>query len=348
MTVTTTFMKLFLKLGFFDLMRSASPNTLTVLNYHRIDDPTRPGFNTFKPNVSATPAQFEEQMDYLSQKYNPVSGRDIAEWLHGGRKLPPNAALVTFDDGYYDNLQHAYPVLKARNIPAIIFLTTNHIDSSVPFYWDFVAYCFDNTTGDDADFPLFGSRHWYDAGSRNGVMVEWMTWAKTLPETEKQKQVDCLPEVLNVSVPDDLSAGLTLTWSDVRHLSANGIEMGSHTLNHPILTRIGLDEAKKELELSKKQIEAETNLPVVSFAYPNGHRPDFNQDVVECVRQTGYQVAFTLLSGLSSYKVVRESPLTIRRIFIGYRDSFPRFVGKLMGVSRFNPKSDAFLPLGRG
>ena len=337
MTTSNILLNLFLRLGFFDLLRSLTPNTLTVLNYHRIDDPSRTGFNTFKPNVSATPSQFVEQMDYLAQKYNVISGREVAEWVNGRRKLPPNAAVVTFDDGYYDNLEYAYPVLKARSLPAVIFLTTDYIGSSVPFYWDVVAYCFDHTPKDSADFPLLGSRYWHDSISRTVVMDEWINRIKTLPEADKKKQVDQLSDVLGASVPDDLAAGLTLTWSDVRHLNENGIEIGSHTASHPILTRVSLNVTKAELEKSKSRIEAEIKSPVVSLAYPNGQSSDFNSKVVECVRKAGYQVAFTLLPGPSRYSSVKRAPFTIRRIFLSYKDTFPKFAGKLMGLSRLTP-----------
>lgn len=337
MSTARSILNIFLRVGFFDTLRGLSPNTLTVLNYHRIDDPSRLGFNTFKPNVSATPAQFARQMGYLSQKYNVVSGRDVAVWVNGEGKLPSHAAVITFDDGYYDNLEHAYPVLKKYNFPAVIFLTTDYISSSTSFYWDTVAYSFDNTPKDCAGFPLLGERTWHDADTRKRTMDEWIALVKTLPEADKKKLVDQLPEILDVSVPDDLSAGLTLTWPDVRHLSENGIEMGSHTISHPILTRVSLSEVRHELQASKERIEAEIKTPVVSFAYPNGHTDDFNAAVVEQVRQVGYQVAFTLLPGPTRYATVKREPYTIRRIFLSYKDSFPKFVGKLMGASRLRP-----------
>lgn len=334
MANSNALLRLLLQLGFFDLLRGLKPNMLTVLNYHRIDDPSRTGFNTFKPNVSATPSQFAQQMNYLSQNYNVISGRQVAEWVRGDHQLPSNAAVITFDDGYYDNLQYAYPILKAHGFPAVIFLTTDFIDTSTPFYWDVVAYCFDNTPKSSADLPLLGSRHWQNVGERKKVMDEWIALLKTLPEVDKKKQVDQLPKLFNVSIPDDLSACLALTWSDVRYLSENGVEMGSHTVNHPILTRISLDDVQIELEKSKKVIEGETKLPVSSFAYPNGQRSDFNDAIMKCVRTAGYEIAFTLLPGPTRYGSVKRSPFAIRRIFLSYRDTFPRFVGKLTGMSR--------------
>lgn len=334
---TQTILKIFLKIGVFDLIRNLNSDSLTVLNYHRIDDPFRTSFNTFKPNVSATPNMFAKQMAYLSQKYNVVSGKEIAGWVNEGSKLPPNAAVITFDDGYYDNLANAYPVLKTYNLPAIIFLTTDFIDSSQPFYWDVIAYAFENSPKDHADIPLLGERHWIDVESRKIIMDEWIAVAKTLPESDKKKNVYQIPDILHVSIPDNLSADLALTWSHIRLMSENGIEMGSHTVSHPILTRISLEDVEVELEKSKNRIETEINSSVASFAYPNGQYNDFNDDIVERVKRAGYQIAFTLLPGPARYSNVRKEPFTIRRIFLSYKDSFPKFVGKLIGLSKINP-----------
>src|SRR5512140_2272325 len=77
--------------------------SLSVVNYHRIDDPQRNDFDSFKPNVSATPEDFDRQMDYLAKWFQVVSLKDVVEWFAGKADLPPYAALITFDDGYLDN-----------------------------------------------------------------------------------------------------------------------------------------------------------------------------------------------------------------------------------------------------
>src|SRR5436190_15821631 len=127
--------------------------SLTVVNYHRIDDPYRKDFDSFKPNISATQADFHHQMDYLAKWFNVVSVRDVIQWLEGQTELPPYAALITFDDGYLDNYTSAYPILGAHGFPALIFLTTEHIGTDAPFYWDMAAYCFYHTKKDQLTFP---------------------------------------------------------------------------------------------------------------------------------------------------------------------------------------------------
>jgi len=323
--------------GIFEIAHKLSRNFLTVLNYHRIDDPLRDGFDTFRSNVSATPSDFARQMDYVAQRYNVISGAELVDYVKKRRKLPPRSAMITFDDGYYDNYTNAYPVLKERNLPAIIFLATDYIGEKKPFYWDLIAFCFYHTKRDKTEFPHIGLQSWIDDTSRNKVMQNWIAVLKKLPEAEKQSLVEKLPETLEITVPQDAFANLMMSWSNARELSEHGIEMGGHTASHPILTRISPYEASSELARSKQQIEDAIGKRVLSFAYPNGQASDFNADLITLVRDAGFEIAFTLLSGPTRYSTVMQNPFAIRRIFLTYKDSFSRFVAKLAGISRVKP-----------
>ena len=325
---------LFHKLGIFDLARKINPNLLTVLNYHRINDTFREDFDTFRPNVSATPSDFAAQMDYVSRKYNVISGTDLAAFIKGRHQLPAHAAMITFDDGYYDNYSNAYPILKARNLSAIIFLATDFIGSRKPFFWDLIAYCFFHTKKEQVQLPLLGAQSWADKSARELVMQRLIETLKKVSEVEKQRIIDQLPQILGVDVPNEVFKKLMMSWSDAKELSENCVELGAHTASHPILTRIPLGDTNVELLKSKRNIEAEIGKPVVSFAYPNGQSSDFNEDIVDRVQQAGFEIAFTLLPGPTRRITVRKNPLTIRRIFLSYTDSFHRFAAKLTGLDR--------------
>lgn len=322
------------KMGAFDFVRMLMPNVLTVLNYHRIDEPYSKGFDTFRPNISASPSEFAKQMDFVARNYHVISEAELVAFIRHGQKLPPRAALITFDDGYLDNYTIAYPILKARSLPAIIFLATDYIGVDKPFYWDLVAYCFHHTTKDYADLPHIGGKSWVDDLSRIRVMLAWIETLKRIPDTDRQKIVERLPDILGVGIGDDAFMGLTISWSQAREMNANGIGMGGHTVSHPILTRISLDDATLELSRSKQRIEEELKTPVFSFAYPNGQSTDFNNDIMTRVDQVGYKAAFTLLSGPTRHTTVVNHPFSIRRIFLSHEDNFSRFIAKLTGLPR--------------
>jgi peptidoglycan/xylan/chitin deacetylase (PgdA/CDA1 family) len=305
------------------------------LAYHRLADPDAPDFDTFKPNVSATPAAFAAQMDFIRPRFNVVAVSDVLAWLRGQQPLPSNPLLITFDDGYRDNLDYALPILQERNLPAVIFLATDYTGEISPFYWDLLAYCFHHTPQTEVDLPLAGRQRWGDEKSRAVVMANWLYILKKLPDDEKRLIIKQLPQTLAVSIPADAFAGLHLTWDQVRTLVAAGVDMGAHTESHPILTRISLDQARREVTGSKKRIEAEINRPVTTFAYPNGLAADFNPALQRLLQQTGFEAAFTLLPGPARPAEVRRTPLAVRRILIQHKDTLPRFAAKVIGLPRW-------------
>jgi peptidoglycan/xylan/chitin deacetylase (PgdA/CDA1 family) len=309
--------------------------SLTVVNYHRIDNPHRKEFNSFKPNVSATPADFKRQMEYLAKWFHVISLHDLVEWLEGRKDLPPFAALITFDDGYLDNYSSAYPVLRQHHFPALIFLTTEHIGTDAPFYWDMAAYCFAHTQRDRLIFPDGKVEHWSNSEQLERVSKHWIEFMKTLPQAEKEIHVQRLPDSLGVSIPEGFFRKLMMDWDQVREMRKSGIEFGAHTLHHPILTRISLDQVRAEIEGSKARIEEELGEPVLGFAYPNGQSSDLNDQIEKIVADSGIKTAFTLLNGPSSQVEVKRNPYAIRRIFISHRHSLAEYAVLLSPVNRY-------------
>ncbi len=312
--------------------------SLTVLNYHRVNQrPDQPDSDTFKPNISATPEEFARQMEYVSRWFNVISLRDLVDWLENQRSLPPHAALITFDDGYLDNYTVAFPILQKFHFPAVIFLTTGHIAKDTPFYWDLTAYCFYHTTRDEVDSPDGKKRHWENQRQLDDTVREWTESLKVLPNEEKQKWLTRLPDLLDVSVPEGFFRSLMMNWDQVRELNQKGIEFGGHTVTHPILTRVSLDQARNEIEGSRAEIEQQLGHPIFSFAYPNGMSADFNPGIENLVKSAGYKAAFTLLNGPTSLREAKAHPLTIRRIFISHKHTLPRFAALVSWVNRYRP-----------
>lgn len=332
--IINTYNYLFLRYGIDNLIRKFNQNTLTIINYHRINDPYKAGFDTFKPNVSATPEAFNQQLVYLKKRFNLVTARNIIDWMEGCVKLPSNAALITFDDGYLDNLTNAYPLLKEHGLSALVFLTTDFVGKSKPSYWDLAAYCFYHTPKESVQLPIMGITHWKTESEKELAMIQWIERIKTLPDGEKSTLIQRLPGLLNVAIPEGVLSRLFLTWAQVCELIDNGIEIGSHTVSHPILTRISLDQVKTELSESKKLIEKETGQVIEAFAYPNGQESDFNKQIITEVKITGYKLGFTLLNGSNPYTQIRNEPFTLKRIFVNYRDSFQRFTAMVNGLIR--------------
>jgi peptidoglycan/xylan/chitin deacetylase (PgdA/CDA1 family) len=90
---------------------------------------------------------------------------------------------------------------------------------------------------------------------------------------------------------------LMLQWDHIQEMGKYGIDFGSHTLTHPILSRVTLEQARREIEKSKDAIEAKLNIKVKHFAYPVGRRVDFNSEIKHLLSAVGYESAVTTLAG---------------------------------------------------
>ena len=310
---------------------------LTVLAYHRVIDPAAAA-GAYLPNVSATPAGFAAQLDFLAARYDIIAAEDLVAWLEERGPLPPRPLLITFDDGYRDNHENAFPLLRERNLPAVIFLATDYIGRGEPFLGDRAAWIFTRATCHESRLPLLGHRRWDTENQRQAVLKEWLGRLKPLPDAERRAAVDELAVSLEVAPSPDQFAGLHASWNEVREMSAHGIVMGGHTRTHPILTRIPPAEAEEEIRSCKQRIEKETGLPVRTFAYPNGQPGDFNDVTEALLRRHGFAAAFTLLPGPARWSEARRQPLAIRRIFISHKDDPVRFVLKLLGLPRFRDR----------
>jgi len=302
---------------------------LTVLAYHRVHEPAE--FEFFRPLISSTPGAFARQMDIIAEGYNAISLDDLLAWMAGVGSLPPNAALITFDDGYRDNLEKALPILREREMPAVLFLSTDYVGRDRPFYWDSAAYFFYHTDAAEADLPILGPRSWV---SSTGVCAEWIDAVKRGPQEQREEETARLGEVLGVTMPRSVGRGDLLTWDEVRAMGSSGFSFGSHTLSHAILTELSATQARRELVESRARIEDELNESIRTLAYPNGTATDFNPQVEEMAKDAGYSAAFTLAPGPARSSEVRGKPMTIRRIGVYMPDEERRFRGKLAGGGR--------------
>ncbi len=315
-------------------MQTIRPGRLTVLNYHRVVDPRELGPNSDHSLVSADTVRFTAQMDLVRRFFDVIGSGDLLAWLAGRGTLPDHPMLITFDDGYRDNYQVALPVLRNRDLPAVVFVASDCIENRRPFYWDLAAYCFNHTGQSSLAIPNVGRFDWTDEKECDLCRRGLLQALKQLPEQQKRRIVEQLPQALNVDVPDDAFSDLYMDWEQVRALTAAGVDIGGHTRSHPILSRIPLDQAHREISESKQRIEAEIGKPLRLFAYPNGRSEDFNTELEQLVKNIGFNAAFSLIPGPVSLKTVRKNPFSIRRIYISRNDTLPRFIAKLLGAGR--------------
>jgi len=258
---------------------------LSILIYHRVPaepDPMLAG------EVDA--ARFAEQMSLLASNFNVLPLSEAAQRLPRG-DLPARAACVTFDDGYADNHDVALPILQRFGIPATFFVTTGFLDGGR--MWN------DTIIESIRRIPepmLVLTDLGLDTYSLNTIEERRATAQLLLkaikhrPYAERSEIVEKIATLSAQPLPD----GLMMTRSQVRALHDAGMEVGGHTVTHPILARIPREQAEREMREGKEVLEGVLGAPVQLFAYPNG-RPieDFGTEHVALARKLGFRAAVT-------------------------------------------------------
>jgi peptidoglycan/xylan/chitin deacetylase (PgdA/CDA1 family) len=258
-----------------------------VLAYHKVSSDPHPFFEPVHPLI------FEQQMQFLSRCYRVMPLLEIVERTRRG-EVPERAVAITFDDGYRDNYQNAFPILKKYGIPATIFIATGSIDTGVTLWHDRVFDSFRFATVERASLRHIGCGEvtLVPLEARHRSLDSVLRRAKQLYGEERIRFVEEIENALRPDVPESQHDRM-LTWEQIREMHRAGIEFGSHTVSHPVLSRIPTDEIVKELRDSKLKISEILDVPVLSFAYPNGHASDYNEQVKSLLKETGYTCAVT-------------------------------------------------------
>ena len=217
--------------------------SLRVLMYHKVND--LPGNRMSMPT-----SLFDEQMAQLRELGYRVVDLDavLAHYLEAA-PLPEGAVLITFDDGYRDNLSNAAPVLHRHGYAAVQFVPIAYVGESR---------------------PLPHENHLAAQGVHNP----------------------------------------TVNWEEIRELEALGVRVESHGISHKPLAELEIDEAAREIAISKLKLEEQLGRPVRAFSYVKGSEADYKPVHPSLVKQAGYDIAFTAVSGANS---PRSDPLQLRR-----------------------------------
>lgn len=258
---------------------------LSILIYHRVlatPDALLDG------TIDA--AKFEEQMALLASGFNVLPLREAVERLVAGN-LPARAACVTFDDGYADNHDVALPILKRLGVPATFFVATGFLDGG-RMWNDTVVEAIRRATKPALELAEIGLGP-FPLGStaeRRAAVHALLRAIKHRPPAERAAAVERIAATIGEPLPDDLM----MTREKVRNLHAAGMEIGGHTVTHPILTRIPDEEAESEMAEGKAVLEETIGGPVRLFAYPNGvPAEDFAPRHVALAKRVGFSAAVT-------------------------------------------------------
>ncbi len=279
------------------LERLLRRDALLVLNYHRVGDAEKTPYDsgTFGP----TAEQFDWEIGYLKSRFACVNLEEALAMITG--KVPVRSSLlITFDDGYLDNYQVAFPILRAHGVPATFFLPTDFINTQRVPWWDTIAYIVKHSRNDSfkVHYPDAAEFH-LDRRHPSSTVFQILRFCSDHATTDYAPLVDELETACDCARPVAGNERCFLNWDEAREMQAAGMSFGSHTHNHEVLSGLSPERQVFELTESRAILERELGRTIDSLAYPVGRPYTFNADTLAALKMAGYRAAFSFYGGLN-------------------------------------------------
>ena len=295
------------KVGFYRLWRRFNRDSIVILTLHGVMDeeeaaqwvPTRPQIPRH---------QLDESLRLITKYYRIISLSDAVAMMSGEKPFQANCVVLTFDDGYRNNLTHAWPVLEKHGAPASIYPAIGHVEKREPFWFERLDYAIQAAVDRCQDFKMGDATVEIVGGSRDKLkksVKRAIVAAKAVPGSDldaRQVIDDAIAyleqrsgaRLADIFESDPWSA--VMTWDDLRKARDVGFEIGSHTVDHARLGLLDEAEIRRQLVESKARLEQQLDRQVTFLCYPNG---SYNETVLKVARECGYRAALTTKEGVN-------------------------------------------------
>ncbi len=309
-----------------------APARLSVLIFHRVLASRDPLF----PSEMDAP-RFDRLMSLVARSFNVLRlGEALA--AHAAGQLPSRALAITFDDGYADNAEIAVPILERHGLRATFFVATGFLDGGRMFN-DTIIECLRATRSATLDLAEWGqgkvslSTREERRRSIDALLGEF----KYMTPSEREP---ALRRLLDLAGHPSLPNDLMMRSSQVQQLQRAGMEIGAHTVSHPILRTLPDSEAESEMAAGRRRLQDLTGAAVDLFAYPNG-RPgrDYDERHVAMAKKLGFRAAVSTVSGVvdarsDRFELPRFTPWTSKPVRWGFQIVRRRLDGSVSGAAK--------------
>jgi len=291
---------------------------ILILVYHRITQLERDPYR-----LCVTPRHFAEHLEVLQKQHLVISLKDVVNARRSGT-VPRRAVVLTFDDGYADNLENASPLLRQYGAPATLFVVSGSIGNEREFWWDELDRILlqPGKLPDELNLKVGGTDRRWSLGSASafsaGDAARFAAWhlyqkddphprfalfrtmqslLRSVPGDERWRLLDGLAAWAGVGLAGRVSHRI-LDREELTKLTEGAlVEVGAHTVTHPVLSSLPAFAQRTEIRGSKAMLQEALGGPVTSFAYPHGTRQDYTTESTEIVREEGFACAVSVYFG---------------------------------------------------
>lgn len=325
--------------------RARHEGNITILTYHRVLSAQDLQTGKVQPGMYVRAETFQMHMEYLRDRFEVLSLQNLLDrWRDQRWDAGTAYCSITFDDGWLDNYQYAFPILKQYRFPGTIFLPTDYIETSRWFWPERLGYLLrmagaPSCASEKKEVLCAVLKEKVQAGLKEkelpllkwkflhpGACDDVIEACKELSAERLEDLISTLAEMLGVHIPE---ARVVVNWDEVKEMSRYGISFGSHSCSHRLLTHLSKEDIRREVVLSYETLCASRANIVPVFCYPNGN---YNDVVQHEVHEAGYQAAMSVIEGIEGK--VPTDMLALKRISLhdDISDTISQFALALSGL----------------
>ena len=313
-----------------------------VLMYHRVLTAEQRARSASHPAIIVDPDTFAQHMRLLKRRFVPLTADEFVERMEQNRPFPDSACLITFDDGWHDNLTNALPVLERHGLPALVFLPVNYIGRERLFWQEALVHLLTRMLAVLRTQPerkarfaellaphgLASALEIADTNPR-GALIQAIGAQKRLDRRVIESLRVSLAAELQVHEEELTSVDGFIDWDEARAMQTRGITFGGHGAEHLLLTQVSAGEAEAEIRTSRAVLaERLGDSDRITFSYPNGY---WTPEVAARVQAEGYRVGFVTRRGFVDCS---DDKFTVCRLNIheGVTSTAPMFLARVVGL----------------
>jgi peptidoglycan/xylan/chitin deacetylase (PgdA/CDA1 family) len=289
-----------------------------VIGYHRVVEDFDTSAGSYMPSMLISIRMLERQLDWVGRHFRIISLDEMGSQLERGEPFRKPVAAITFDDGYRDVYDHAFPLLKRKGIPSAVFVVTDLVGTQNLQIYDKLYFLLARAFSTWRSAPQELVRRLQSLGievPETGRMrsldrdpyAAMRSLLTVLPQNELRRIMRTLEAEIELD-ESRLKEHHAFSWDMLAEMNRAGVTIGSHTRTHTLLTNETWQHVLDQTADSKQELEYRLGITIRHFAYPNG---SYNAPAVRAVAQAGYRFAYTTCPHRDSQYPL----LTIPRVF---------------------------------
>ena len=256
-------------------------------------------------------------MCFLKKNCNVISINEL-EKFKKEKKIKRNSVIISFDDGFENNFKVAAPILKKLNLPCIFYISTGMIGKKNMFWVDKIEDIINRTRNKYVDINLEKNIKFSLKSKLEKIKAveKIKKYCKSISAIKKDKLINNLSNMLKIKPNNKYSKNYRImNWEQVKKLASNNLfEIGGHSFNHDILTRLPVSKMKKNIKQSIIFLEKKLNKKIKHYSYPEGQSSDYNYNVKKYLKSLGIKICPTAINGVAK---LDDDNFEIKRIMVG-------------------------------